>query len=62
MKNNGYPNVVRPTSPQRSSARAQCRSDIVAWNIEDQGVRPPEDVERINKGVKEKVTELAESL
>lgn len=40
----------------------QCRSDIVVWNIEDQGERPPENIQKINKSIKEKVTELAKSL
>lgn len=40
----------------------ECRSKVVVWNIEDLGVRPPENIEKINKSIKEKVTELAESL
>ena len=40
----------------------ECRGKIVIWNIEDVGFRPLEYVEKINKQIKEKVTELAKSL
>ena len=39
-----------------------CRSKIVVWNIKVQGANPPENIERINNSIKEKLTELANSL
>jgi protein-tyrosine phosphatase len=40
----------------------QCRSKVVVWNIADLGIRPPEDLGKINRSIKEKVTELARIL
>lgn len=40
----------------------ECQSKVVVWSIEDLGVRPPADLETINKSIKEKVTELARFL
>jgi protein-tyrosine phosphatase len=40
----------------------ECRNKVVVWNIEDLGFRAPEYIEEINNSIKEKVTELANSL
>jgi protein-tyrosine-phosphatase len=40
----------------------KCEDKILAWNIEDPYFRSPVQVERIYQQIKEKVTELANSL
>jgi protein-tyrosine-phosphatase len=40
----------------------ECLGKVVVWHIEDLGVRPPENIEKINRSIEEKVTELAKSL
>jgi protein-tyrosine phosphatase len=40
----------------------ECQSKIIVWNVEDLGVRPPADIEKINKSINERVTELARFL
>jgi DNA-binding ferritin-like protein len=44
------------------STHPNCEGKIVVWNVEDPYFMPHEHAEKIYKQIKEKVTELAESL
>ena len=62
---NKYDVIVAMESRHRNAVLRkcpECEAKIIVWNIEDPYLLSPEDGEKIYKKIKEKVTELAESL
>lgn len=62
---NDYDLIVAMEQTHKNAVLIQCpecRNKVVVWNIEDLGFRAPEYIEEINNSIKEKVTELANSL
>jgi len=62
---NEYDLIVAMERPHKNTILnecPECRSKIIVWNVQDLGVRPLGDIEKINTDIREKVTKLAESL